>query len=726
MNRTNNTSVSSQLGQNANHKVRKAQFADNLVTNVETMTNDTPKHQNPTNTTNNNTTTNNHKQKKQKINNSSNSAKKSTTKSKNRGKITAFASAPPLKQVRIKNSRAATLARNKARSSTRQGSTTEVIFSHKTRFDVNIALSSTTFEGRQDELKNKIDEILHILTTADDTARLLPWKATKQSTFPAITTTDETSGSFADIYLSRSWLGNLEQKHRIYFKIYIGHNEDYADVILPEFNDWSSHPDQNLKHCMIQAEETALIGWFLYSTLNIDVGSLSDSIYETLKFEVGLRWMDIRLSNKGTKSKARPVKAIHVEVEKSKSRKITEALMRIYGRSFESINNFPLGIRLRFCKTIDNAAYMTERTKLIKLRGRQQQLVDETTRTTSAGILDLDVRLQPNKEADNTLTQTSLRMAIMAIESREIKNTPLFRSVDISYNSEEYVFAYHKTMSEEAKAMVDYLYPYLAHLYTEKSLKKGFDATHIKEMESFKYNLSKDRVEDTFAEQSYLAMEDDKLIGDVEFAEFDLSAMSLEDNTPNRPAASILGKMYGESDSISTQYNGRKKTTTQIGTNNEEMIECTETELGELQKEAIRITQVKDKLSARKKTLHIPNLNMADLLQQLRTNRTSGHSSHHNDEIINIDDKDSSDEDEDDHSNGNDVNDEGYNTAGEDSSDSDSDNSEEYEEVNNDITMELDESDHTNNQPLNQEEMSQSPLDGKKLPPTTVEGRDGY
>ena len=130
--------------------------------------------------------------------------------------------------------------------------------------------------------------------------------------------------------------------------------------------------------------------------------------------------------------------------------------------------------------------------------------------------------------------------------------------MDISYNSEDFVFAYHQSLVGESKAMVDYLYPYLAHFYTAKSLKRAFDATRIKEMTSFKYNISKDRVEDTIAEEAYSVIENDNITGAIKFAAFDFSAMSLEEEeTGDRPASSILGKIYGDSDSISTQQHGR-------------------------------------------------------------------------------------------------------------------------------------------------------------------------
>ena len=99
------------------------------------------------------------------------------------------------------------------------------------------------------------------------------------------------------------------------------------------------------------------------------------------------------------------------------------------------MNDFPLGIRLRFCKNIDSAAYPKERTKLIRLRAHQAQLLDETKKSTSVGILDLDTMLEPNKgkAEDNEKTNTPITTcaAIMAIQSKSVKDTPLFSSVDI-------------------------------------------------------------------------------------------------------------------------------------------------------------------------------------------------------------------------------------------------------------------------------------------------------
>ena len=330
-------------------RTRKATFAEN-PTSTDGNTTMTQKTGTSSNTNDNNTNNNNnHKKKKQKQTNTTTTNNHNIHRDKDKSKVTSyFASAPARVGERVKNSRAALIANSKGRP-TRKGSSQEVSFNHKNRFDVNITLHATNLDARLIELQKNIDELMAIIIQEDKNAKLLPWKASKQDKHPAITSSEDTTGSFADIYLSRSWLGHIETKHRLYLKLYIGHDKSYNNNLLPALEDWNSHSDRQIKYCMLQAEETTFIGWFLYSTLSIDSGALADAIYDELNIEVGLRWMDIRMNTqKGKKpdSKTKPVKAIHVETDKTKGRSIMEKLMRNYGRSFDSTSNFPNGIRL--------------------------------------------------------------------------------------------------------------------------------------------------------------------------------------------------------------------------------------------------------------------------------------------------------------------------------------------------------------------------------------------
>jgi hypothetical protein len=446
---------SSSTGGKTKEKARTAHFRDDITEEGKTaysrLTSPLLRNTNTTSNLNNNNNQKHNKNKKQKTSTTKKLSYKATAIANGGSNSSLFATTPALNTTRIKNSRKASLARHKGKGA-RKGSAQEISFNHKTRFDVNFTLSSNTIDGRTDELQAGIDEILTIFTNTDNNAKLLPWKKSNQAFHPAIESTNQTRASFIDIYLSRTWLGNMEKNHRAYFQLHIGHDEEYGDI-LSEFEDFNSHSDRNVQHSMLQAEDTTFIGWLLYSTINIDVGGLSDAIHETLGLDVGLRWMDIRMSNKGGKGKAKPVKAIHVEVEKTQSRKVTEILMRYYGRKFETATDLPLGIRLRFCKNIDSAAYPKERTKLIRLRARQAQILDETRKSTASGLLDLDVILTPNEGQQLTRDdKTTMRSAIMAIKSKTIKDTPLFSSVDIAYNSEEYVFCISSIPSRRGKS----------------------------------------------------------------------------------------------------------------------------------------------------------------------------------------------------------------------------------------------------------------------------------
>ena len=203
MNNNNQTNQTKNQKPGSKQRVRKAAFAENPEitdggkTKTSTMTNPyTAK--TPNNIHNNNT----HKQKKQKQNNASTTKTKVTNNMKDKSKVTSyFAAGPARSNKRVKNSRAVQVKNSKGRP-TRKGSSAEITFNHKFRYDVNITLHATTLESRLTELQTNIDELMAIITTEDKKAKLLPWKVANQHRHPAIASSDDTTGSFADIYLS--------------------------------------------------------------------------------------------------------------------------------------------------------------------------------------------------------------------------------------------------------------------------------------------------------------------------------------------------------------------------------------------------------------------------------------------------------------------------------------------------------------------------------------------
>ena len=57
---------------------------------------------------------------------------------------------------------------------------------------------------------------------------------------------------------------------------------------------------------MLQVEDTVEIGWLLYSTREMDAGTLNDELEEMLKIKIGFRWKvignGVRSLNKAKRS----------------------------------------------------------------------------------------------------------------------------------------------------------------------------------------------------------------------------------------------------------------------------------------------------------------------------------------------------------------------------------------------------------------------------------------
>ena len=67
----------------------------------------------------------------------------------------------------------------------------------------------------------------------------------------------------------------------------------------------------------LQCEKSSVIGWLLYSTIDMDREMLAAEILYTTGVTVGLRFRPISVSAKGPQRKEQQVGAIHVEIDDS-------------------------------------------------------------------------------------------------------------------------------------------------------------------------------------------------------------------------------------------------------------------------------------------------------------------------------------------------------------------------------------------------------------------------
>ena len=95
----------------------------------------------------------------------------------------------------------------------------------------------------------------------------------------------------------------------------------------------------------IQAEETTVVGWLLYSTRDMDLRALTSAINHDTQGTVGLRYRIIGLGRPGSIPEDQRVKAVHVEVDKADACYMRRTLFQIFGTG--SHETYPLGIRLR-------------------------------------------------------------------------------------------------------------------------------------------------------------------------------------------------------------------------------------------------------------------------------------------------------------------------------------------------------------------------------------------
>jgi hypothetical protein len=230
-------------------------------------------------------------------------------------------------------------------------------------------------------------------------------------------------------------------------------------------------------------------------------------------------------------------------------------------------------------------------------------------------------------------------------------------------------------------------------------------------------------------------MKNDKITGTQDFMEFDLSAMSLDQDDTNKPQASILGKMYSSHDSISTQHHAGKSRAPQT-TKDNELLEVMKEEMLEIQQAMILHTQSKGKLSERKNTLHIANLDTNSILQQIRARKEKNTS---NQRTTNDTDNNSSMINDNDHDDTSDNNEENYHDSEEHiiqidfddnkmdyEDDSTSNNGDNDESTNSHESNSIDTNlTHEHHQATSHEQISQSLVAGNEPPTPTREGGRG-
>lgn len=247
--------------------------------------------------------------------------------------------------------------------------------------------------------------------------------------------------------------------------------------------DWM-HRDrkENINICQVQAYETQIIGWLLYSHRQIQEKVLKEEI---CKLEPHLQQFDLRFMRitdgkpLGDRDSRQEPKALHVEVSTKEADLAKQVFSKVYGTK---VTEWPRGIRLRWVPAYTTYANTTSVQRYHNLRNRQAGWNKQLQSKTVHQIVNIDAK-NLNKGSE------SMHQALMRIiPTTGNVNTSLFFSVEEAWKGGGYVFTYHPDKREEASATIRGLYARMRATYDSDELMNVFTPNAVEEGQRMKWD----------------------------------------------------------------------------------------------------------------------------------------------------------------------------------------------------------------------------------------------
>ena len=258
---------------------------------------------------------------------------------------------------------------------------------------------------------------------------------------------------------------------------------------------WMKQEGHGMFERMLQVAETSEIGWLLYSTWQMEADVLAQAIEDTINIKIGLRWKQVNMGSKERLPLEQQVKALHIEVASENRTIAQKALLATYGR--RNTGAYPNGIRLRFVLPLHTAHNLNAKTKLERLRARQQVWSKTYEKGFSWEITQLDHPVGKNLP--------TLRQTLLSIISKTNPAFPLFHSIDRSnYRESGVCFQFLPEIANEARMTISNLVPMMKHAYGENVLKL-FSTSAIERMEGCIWDSEREMVIGLYDEEiSYM------------------------------------------------------------------------------------------------------------------------------------------------------------------------------------------------------------------------------
>ena len=145
-------------------------------------------------------------------------------------------------------------------------------------------------------VKKKLKEVMEELVKAEPKAHIYAWSSSNNTRIKKAE--DMPPFSRCKQFFGRLFLPKEGQGTSLYINLRFGH-ENPVEEIRRDMGTWMRDNNHGLYHKMLQVEESAKIGWFLYSIRQMDAGALADEIALIIGVQVGLRWKTVDIGVKG-------------------------------------------------------------------------------------------------------------------------------------------------------------------------------------------------------------------------------------------------------------------------------------------------------------------------------------------------------------------------------------------------------------------------------------------
>ena len=322
-----------------------------------------------------------------------------------------------------------------------------------TRFDLSFRVPAS--DKPPEEAQKQIQEFLNACNdNSDGLFVILQWKVDDATKYPMIKNGEQVPSQLSRlrIYFPRirlSQKGNL-----IYTSVYLGYDCS-VENFLTDISFWLTDSGFKLYKKSIQAENSAILGWFLYGIREINMENLQNAIKDTLGSPiVGLRQMRIRTSVTG---KASPIRAMGIECNATQETEIKSCLNDLY---HSKQNYWPMGIKLRYMRDARFLCGTQAINKTVHLLGRHQRFQEGIMVRRTRDLLSLDIVDGEHKK--------SLRMILMTIKSKTKPSMSVFHSIDPVWNQQDtHNVIFLPGFEIQAEQVLCQLVPYVIHLEGE-------------------------------------------------------------------------------------------------------------------------------------------------------------------------------------------------------------------------------------------------------------------